>query len=141
MDEDRIAQAILHGADAVVAADRDGVIRFWNAGAERIFGYTSEQAVGQSLDLVIPERLRERHWEGWNRVMATGDSRYGAADLLAVPGMRHDGTSVSVEFMIHPVSDAAGQSLGLAATIRDVTERFNEVRALRRQVAEATSSS
>jgi PAS domain S-box-containing protein len=135
MDEDLIAQAIVHGPDAIVAADRDGVIRFWNAGAERIFGFTSAQAVGQTLDLIIPERLRERHWTGWNHVMATGHSRYGGADLLAVPGVRQDGTSVSVEFMIHPVRDAAGQTLGLAATIRDVTERFNELRALRRQAA------
>jgi PAS domain S-box-containing protein len=135
MDEELIARAILHGPDAIVAADRDGVIRFWNAGAERIFGFTSEQAVGQTLDLIVPERLRERHWTGWNQVMATGRSRYGGADLLAVPGVRQDGTSVSVEFMLHPVRDAAGQTLGLAATIRDVTERFNELRALRRQAA------
>ena len=141
MDEDLIAQAILHGSDAIVAADRDGVIRFWNDGAERIFGHTSAEAVGQSLDLIIPERLRERHWAGWEKVMATGQSRYGAAELLAVPGVRRDGTSVSVEFMIHPVRDTAGQTLGLAATIRDVSERFNELRALRRQVAETANPS
>jgi PAS domain S-box-containing protein len=139
MDEDLIARAILWGPEAIVAADRDGVIRFWNAGAERIFGFTSAQAVGRSLDLIIPERLRARHWAGWRQVMATGQSRYGAADVLAVPGMRQDGTPVSVEFMLQPVRDAAGQVLGLAATIRDVTERFTELRELRRQVAGTTS--
>ena len=139
MDEDLIARAILWGPEAIVAADRDGVIRFWNAGAERIFGFTSAQAVGRSLDLIIPERLRARHWAGWRQVMATGQSRYGAADVLAVPGVRQDGTPVSVEFMLQPVRDAAGQVLGLAATIRDVTERFTELRELRRQVAGTTS--
>jgi PAS domain S-box-containing protein len=139
MDEDLIARAIVWGPEAIVAADRDGVIRFWNAGAERIFGFTSAQAVGRSLDLIIPERLRARHWAGWRQVMATGQSRYGAADVLAVPGMRQDGTPVSVEFMLQPVRDAAGQVLGLAATIRDVTERFTELRELRRQVAGTTS--
>jgi len=138
MDEDLIAQAILRGPDAIVAADQDGVIRFWNAGAEWIFGFTSAQAVGRSLDLIIPERLRARHWAGWRRVMATGQSRYGAADVLAVPGVRQDGTPVSVEFMLHPVRDSAGQLLGVAATIRDVTERFTELRELRRQVAGMT---
>jgi PAS domain S-box-containing protein len=135
MDEQLIARAILRGPDAIVAADRDGVIRFWNAGAERIFGFTSAQALGQSLDLIIPGRLQARHWAGWGQVMATGQSRYGAADLLAVPGVRQDGTPVSVEFSIHPVRDTAGQLLGLAATIRDVTERFNELRELRRRAA------
>jgi PAS domain S-box-containing protein len=135
MDEELIAHAILHGPDAIVVADTGGVIRFWNTGAERIFGFTPADAVGQSLDLIIPERLRERHWAGWRQVMATGRSRYGGADLLAVPGVRQDGTSVSVEFMLHPVRDADGQTLGLAATIRDVSERFNELRALRRQAA------
>lgn len=140
MDEDLIGQAVLRGPDAIVAADRDGVIRFWNAGAERIFGFTSAQAVGRSLDLIIPERLRARHWAGWRQVMATGQSRYGAADVLGVPGVRQDGTPVSVEFMLHPVRDAAGQVLGLAATIRDVTERFAELRELRRQVAGTTGA-
>jgi len=137
VDEQAIAQAILSGPDAIVAADTDGVIRFWNGGAERIFGHPPAQAIGQSLDLIIPQRLRERHWAGWQQVMATGQSRYGAADLLAVPGVRQDGTTVSVEFTIHPVRDAAGQLLGLAATIRDVTQQFNELRELRRRAAAA----
>ncbi len=137
MDEQAIAQAILSGPDAIVAADTDGVIRFWNAGAERIFGHSAEHAIGRSLDLIIPERLRERHWAGWQQVIATGQSRYGAADLLAVPGVRQDGTTVSVEFTIHPVRDTAGQLVGLAATMRDVTQQFNELRELRRRAAAA----
>jgi PAS domain S-box-containing protein len=137
VDEQLIAQAILSGPDAIVAADTAGVIRFWNSGAERIFGHTPEQAIGQSLDLIIPERLRDRHWAGWEKVIATGESRYGAADLLAVPGVRQDGTTVSVEFTIHPVRDTAGQLQGLAATMRDVTQQFNELRELRRKAAAA----
>jgi PAS domain S-box-containing protein len=137
VDEQAIAQAILSGPDAIVAADTDGVIRFWNAGAERIFGHAAQDAIGQSLDLIIPERLRERHWAGWQQVIATGQSRYGAAELLAVPGVRQDGSTVSVEFTIHPVRDAGGQLAGLAATLRDVTEQFNELRELRRRAAAA----
>jgi PAS domain S-box-containing protein len=76
MDETLLATAILSGPDAIIAADRDGVITFWNAGAERIFGFTEAHAVGQSLDLIIPERLRARHWAGWRQVMASGHSRY-----------------------------------------------------------------
>ena len=137
MDEQAIARAILSGPDAIVAAGTDGVITFWNSGAERIFGHAAAEAIGRSLDLIIPERLRDRHWAGWQQVIATGQSRYGAADLLSVPGVRRDGTTVSVEFTIHPVHDASGQLLGLAATMRDVTQRFNELRELRRRAAAA----
>ena len=124
-------------ADAIVYADAEGVIRFWNAGAERIFGYAGAEAVGQSLDLIIPERLRARHWEGFRQVMQTGKSRYGAGDLLAVPARRKDGTRISVEFTIVPLHDAAGRMLGMAAILRDVTQRFNEMKALKEQLAAA----
>ena len=132
MDQGLIAQAVLSGPDAIVAADRDGVIRFWNAGAERIFGFSAAHAAGQSLDLIIPERLRSRHWAGWRQVMETGQSRYDSGDVLAVPAIRQDGTPVSVEFTIHPLLEN-GELAGMAATIRDVTTRFNELRELRRR--------
>ena len=87
-----LADAILSTvSDAIVAADEDGVVRFWNPGAERIFGYASAEAVGQTLDIIIPERQRARHWAGYRQVMATGESRYGRGDVLAVPGVRKDG--------------------------------------------------
>src|SRR5690348_17806723 len=92
-------------ADAIVYADSEGVIRFWNAGATRIFGYPPSEAIGQSLDLIIPERQRVRHWEGYRRVMQTGQSRYGAGELLAVPALRKDGARISVEFTIVPRSE------------------------------------
>jgi PAS domain S-box-containing protein len=129
---------VREAADAIVYADADGVIRFWNAGAERIFGYAAAEAVGQSLDLIIPERLRARHWEGFRQVMQTGQSRYGGGDLLAVPAQRKDGARVSVEFTIVPVRDGSGRMLGMAAILRDVTQRFNEMKALREQLAAAT---
>ncbi|BBY83684.1 PAS domain S-box protein [Mycolicibacterium pulveris] len=135
MDEASIAAAILSGPDAIIAADRQGVVTFWNPGAQRIFGFTADEAVGESLDLIIPERLRARHWEGWKKVMATGQSRYGAGDLLAVPAIRRDGTRISVEFTIHPLRDEGGDMWGFAATLRDVTARFEETRQLRRQLA------
>ncbi|MDQ4061049.1 MAG: PAS domain S-box protein, partial [Pseudomonadota bacterium] len=86
--------------DAVVYADAEGIIHFWNAGAERIFGFAAAEAVGQSLDIIIPVNLRARHWDGFRRVMATGESRYGEGDLLSVPGLRKDGTRISLEFTI-----------------------------------------
>ena len=139
MDETLLANAILAGPDAIIAADRDGVIRFWNAGAERIFGFTEAHAVGQSLDMIIPERFRARHWAGWQRVMASGHSRYSAGDVLAVPAVRQDGATVSVEFTIHLMRDANAELVGIAALMRDVTARYQEIRELRRQLQEQQS--
>jgi PAS domain S-box-containing protein len=108
-----VADAILAGsADAIGATDRGGVIEIWNAGAERIFGYTAEEATGPSLDLIIPERLRSRHWQGHRQVIETGESRYGHGDLLSVPSMRKDGEKISVEFTIVPLKDEAGRMSG-----------------------------
>jgi PAS domain S-box-containing protein len=115
-----------------------GVITFWNAGAERIFGFTKTHALGQSLDLIIPERFRARHWAGWQRVMASGHSRYSAGNLLAVPAVRHDGATVSVEFTIHLLRDASAELVGIAALLRDVTARYEEMRKLRQELREQT---
>ena len=130
-----LAKAVLSTAsDAIIAADKDGIIRFWNPGAERIFGYSSEAAVGTSLDIIIPERLRQRHWHGYDQVMNGGESRYGHGDILAVPSIRKDGAAISIEFTIVPLRDDAGALIGLAAILRDVTKRFEEMRALKRQL-------
>jgi len=140
MDMSRlVADALLSAAaDAVVATDHDRIIRVWNPGAERIFGHRADEAMGQSLDLIIPERLRSRHWEGFHRVMATGESHYGAGDLLSVPGLRKDGQRISLEFTIVPLKDERGQMWGLAAVMRDVTSRFEEMRTLKKKLAEAS---
>jgi len=121
--------------DAIVYADTNGTIRFWNAAATRIFGYEAAEAIGASLDLIIPERLRARHWEGFHAVMGGRASRYGAGALLAVPAIRKDGGQISIEFTILPLHDKGGALTGIAAFLRDATERFEEVRALRREVA------
>ena len=125
-------------ADAIIATDRGGLIQIWNAGAERIFGYTAEEATGQSLDLIIPERLRSRHWQGYRQVIETGESRYGHGDLLSVPSMRKGGEKISVEFTIVPLKDEAGRMTGMPAVMRDVTLRFEEMKALRQKLAEGT---
>ena len=140
MDVDHIiGDAILSAqADAIIAADKEGSIIFWNPGAERIFGFARAEAIGRSLDIIIPARLRKRHWDGYRRVMESGESRYGQGDVLAVPGTARDGSQLSLEFTIVPLRDSSRGLIGLAAIMRDVTERFEETRALKRKVADMT---
>ena len=121
--------------DAIMFADRDGIIRLWNQGAERIFGCSAEQAIGQSLDLIIPEKLRERHWEGYHKTMATGETRYGT-EMLAVPALHQNGSRMSTEFSIVLMQDDDGKPLGVAAIMRDITERRNQEKELRDRLAE-----
>jgi PAS domain S-box-containing protein len=119
-------------ADAILISDAEGIIRFWNPGAARIFGFAAEEAVGQSLDIIIPGALRARHWRGYTETIRAGHTRYGAGDLLAVPALRKDGTRISVEFSIVPFRDATGRMTGMGAIMRDVTRRFEELKALRK---------
>jgi PAS domain S-box-containing protein len=123
--------------DGILFSDREGFIRFWNAGCERIFGYAESEAIGQSLDIIIPEALRARHWQGYAQTMASGKSRYAAGDVLAVPALHKDKRRISVEFSITPFRDAAGEMIGLGAVVRDVTSRFEELKALRKAAAHA----
>jgi PAS domain S-box-containing protein len=133
MSEHEIAARIIADApDAILYCDREGMIRMWNGGCVRIFGYAAEEATGQSLDIIIPENLRDRHWRGFEVTMQTGQTRYGAGDLLSVPALRKDGTRISVEFSIIPFTDDAGTITGMAAIMRDVTARFEEMKALRK---------
>jgi PAS domain S-box-containing protein len=137
-----VAEAILSAsADAVVAVDREGIIRVWNPGAERIFGHRADDALGQSLDIIIPESLRARHWEGFQQVIETGATRYGAGDLLSVPGIRKDGRRISLDFTIVPIKDDRGRIAMMAAVMRDVTKRFDEIKALKRKLAATTGPS
>lgn len=128
------ATLVASAADAIIYADAEGAIRFWNGGAARIFGFSEQEALGKPLDIIIPESLRERHWTGYDNTMKTGQSRYGAGDLLAVPAMRKDGARISVEFTVVPFHDASGGMQGIAAILRDVTKRFEETRDLRRRL-------
>ena len=118
----------------ILFADGEGKIRFWNSGAEAVFGYTREEALGQSLDLIVPEKQRARHWEGWTRVMATGVTKYGL-EALAVPAMRKDGTRISIEFNVFLVRSSAGELVGVAAMIQDVTVRWQQQKELRARLA------
>jgi len=138
-DADLCRSLIERMADAVIYADADGRIGVWNAGAERIFGFTGSEAIGQSLDIIIPENLRSRHWDGFTNTMRTGKSRYGAGDLLAVPALRKDGARISVEFTIVPFAAEDGRMIGIAAVLRDVTERFEEMKALRKRLAQQSA--
>ncbi len=129
---DRIVQA---AADAIIMADASGKIRLWNAGAERLFGYRAAEAEGQSLDLIIPEPQRKRHWEGYRNVMQSGQTKYGA-QLLRVPAIRKDGSRFSIAFTVGLLTDAAGTVEGIFAVLRDDSEQFQTERALRKRVAE-----
>ncbi len=140
LSTDDLAQRIVAEAgDAIIVADREGTIRLWNRRAEEMFGYLVAEALGQSLDIIVPERHRQRHWEGYRRVMATGETKYGRGELLSVPAVRRDGSRISVEFTITLLKDAAGQVEGVAAIMRDVTERWQQERALRDRLAELES--
>ncbi len=133
---ERLAQQIVACTpDGVIFADRDGVIRFWNAGAQAIFGYSVEEAVGQPLALIIPERLRPRHDEGYRRVMQTGVTKYGGRQLLSVPAMRKDGERISVEFSIALLTEPDGAFLGVAAVMRDVTDRRRKEKEMTERLA------
>jgi PAS domain S-box-containing protein len=134
VDDHTLARLVAEAADAVVLADAEGVVRYWNAAAEDLFGHSAADAVGASLDIIIPERLRARHWEGYRTVMATGETRYGR-DTLSVPALHADGRRISVEFTVTLLLDDAGRVSGIAAIMRDVTTRWEEQRALQRRLA------
>lgn len=121
--------------DAIVASDAKGAITLWNPAAERMFGYTRAEALGQSLDLIIPERLRKRHWEGYDKTMETGITRYGS-DVLRVPAVNKQGASLSIAFTVAMLFAADKKVSAIIAVIRDDTLRFNEDRALKKRLAE-----
>jgi PAS domain S-box-containing protein len=136
MSEAWLAQAaVTESAEAIVVSDPDGIIRLWNAGATRMFGFTAEEALGRDLDLIIPEKLRDRHNKGYEQTMATGYTRYGDS-LLAVPALHRDGHRLSIEFSVALLRDETGQIVGISAIMREVTERRNAERALRTKIAE-----
>ncbi|WP_420006223.1 PAS domain-containing protein [Arenibacterium sp. LLYu02] len=133
MDRDQIARKLFEGMpDALVVADRKGIIRVWNGGAERIFGFAEGEALGQSLDIITPERLRRRHWNGYEATIRTGQTKYGAGDLLSVPAIRKDGAQISIQFSIVPLRGEDGDLQAVVAIMRDVTEDFEERKRLRR---------
>ena len=135
MDQSIDLESFIQAAgDAIIAVGKDGKIILWNPAAQRVFGFTAADAVGQSLDLIIPERFRERHWGGFHQVMFSGQTRYGA-DVLRVPALHKDGRALSIAFTVALV-DSANDSRTIVAIVRDETQRWQEERELRRRLAE-----
>jgi len=132
---DDLAGFVAAIGDAVVVADPDGAITVWNPAAERIFGFTAADALGQTLDLITPERHRRRHWDGYAKTMRTGVTRYGA-ETLRVPAIHKNGHQLSIAFTVGMIRDASDRVTGIVAVIRDETERWIEEKRLRQRVAE-----
>ena len=126
--------------DGVIACDVAGIIVFWNAAATRIFGFSETEAVGQSLDLIIPARQQQRHWDGYHKTLATGQTRYGN-DVLRVPAVHKEGQQLSIAFTVALLHAANGTVSGIAAVVRDDTVRWTEERALRARVRELEAAS
>lgn len=133
-------QLVAAVGDAIVVCDPSGAITLWNPAAEYIFGFTESEALGQSLDLIIPQRLRQRHWDGYHKTMQTGQTRYGH-DVLRVPAAHKDGRAMSISFTVALLYSADKKITGIASVIRDETSKFNEDRALRRRLAELETKS
>lgn len=127
----RIAE---NSPDGILICDRNGTIRYWNRGAERIFGFPGTKVIGASLDLIIPERLRPRHWAGWRAAMSTGKTKYAGGQLLSVPAVHAEGRGLSIEFSIQLLEGSNREVQWVVAVIRDATERFNRDKALRAQL-------
>jgi len=134
-DQHLYSDIAANAADAIMYADRDGIIRLWNRGAQRIFGFSTEEALGQSLDIIIPPKLRERHWQGYATCIKTGNTRYGDK-LLSVPALTKSSEQCSSEFSIVLLIDSQGKPSGVAAILRDVTERWEKDQQLRRRLRE-----
>ena len=128
-------QVVAAAGDAIIAADAEGAIVLWNAAAERIFGFTEAEAIGQSLDMITPERHRKRHWQGYEKTMRTGETRYGA-DVLRVPALKKDGRPLSIAFTVAMLRDHDEKVTAIIAIIRDDTARWTEEREMRHRISE-----
>ena len=121
--------------DAIIVSDANEKIVLWNPAATRIFGYSEVEALGQTLDLIVPERQRQRHNEGYSKSMETGITRYGTA-LLKVPAKHKDGSMLSIAFTVGMLFNENHKANGVVAIIRDETARFAEERALKKRLSE-----
>jgi PAS domain S-box-containing protein len=130
-----LARLVERAGDAVVVADAAGRITLWNPAAERIFGFAASEALGQTLDLIIPERFRARHWTGYREVVRSGRTRYGS-DVLRVPAVRKDGQRISIAFTVALLPGPDGGVAAIAAIVRDESARWQEEQALRRRLQE-----
>ncbi|MDQ0568365.1 PAS domain S-box-containing protein [Variovorax paradoxus] len=132
-------QLVEGAGDAIMVCDAKGAITFWNRAAERIFGFTEAEALGQSLDMIIPQRQRQRHWDGYQKTMETGITKYGA-DLLRVPALHKDGHTLSIAFTVSMLFSESREVTGIVAIVRDETARFAEERKLRARLQEAEAT-
>ena len=130
-----LQQLVAGAGDAIMVCDAAGAIQLWNKAAERIFGFTEAETLGQSLDMIIPMRQRARHWEGYHQTMATAVTKYGA-DLLRVPALHKDGHTLSIAFTVSMLMGADGKVSGIAAIVRDESARFAEDRKTRARISE-----
>jgi PAS domain S-box-containing protein len=128
-------QLVQSGADAIMACDAAGKITLWNAASERMFGFTEIEAIGQSLDIIIPQRQQARHWEGYHVTMASGVTKYGAS-VLRVPAVHKDGHSLSIAFTVSLMREASGNVAAIVAIVRDESIKFAGERASRKRIAE-----
>jgi len=132
LDFQQLLQAL---GDGVIVCDAAGAITFWNAAATRIFGFTESEAIGQSLDMIVPQRQRQRHWDGYYKTMATGQTRYGN-DVLRVPAIHKDDKPLSIAFTVALLHAPNGEVSSIVALVRDETERWGEERKLRARLAQ-----
>jgi len=113
---------VLNAGDALIFIDAHGVIRVWNAIAAALFGFSAEEALGRSVDLIIPEHLREAHWRGFNRAMAHGHTT--SREVRTTRGVHKSGRKLYVDMSFAIVTDDQGTALGSVALARDATERY-----------------
>ena len=135
MDSQLATTLVEQSPDAMIFAGMDGMIVVWNDAAERVFGHKQEAAIGQSLDIIIPEQFRNAHWTGYDRALAAGETKY-RGQALTTRAMRADGETIYVDLGFEIVKDASGAVIGAMATARDVTERFQRDRETRRELRE-----
>ncbi|MDO9094157.1 MAG: PAS domain-containing protein [Rubrivivax sp.] len=121
--------------DAVIVSDVQGRVVVWNDAAERIFGWTAAEATGQRMDMIVPERLRKRHWDGYDKSMQTGETKY-AHDVLRVPAVDKAGRAMSIAFTVFMLFGPDGKVSACGSVIRDETERFSQDRELRKRIVE-----
>ena len=130
-----LKQLVAGAGDAILVCDAGGAITLWNPAAERIFGFSEAEVLGQSMDLIIPQRQRQRHWDGYHKTVETAITKYGA-DLLRVPALHKDGHTISIAFTVSMIFSADQKVTGIVAFVRDETSRFNEERNLRKRLSE-----
>lgn len=121
--------------DAVIASDPKGAITLWNPAATRMFGFTEQEALGKSLDIIIPQRQQQRHWDGYHKTMETGITKYGN-DVLRVPAVHKDGHTLSIAFTVAMMHAPDGKVSAIVAVVRDESARFAEDRALKKRLTE-----